>query len=45
MACGHFSDDACVSGGKRRGFCRLRSTIDWLPPYAGHARALGERLQ
>jgi hypothetical protein len=24
MACGHFLDSAFVSGGKRRGFCRLR---------------------
>jgi penicillin-binding protein 1C len=26
MACGHFSDIGSVSAGKKRGFCRLRST-------------------
>jgi hypothetical protein len=24
MPCGHFSDNAFVSAGKKRGFCRLR---------------------
>jgi hypothetical protein len=27
MACGHFSDIACVTGRKRRDFCGLHGTI------------------